>query len=246
MGVDSYLPRMTLPGAKVSQRCEWPLTAVLQPAIAESTPRTPSGQPGFAPGTNPLQAIQQELAEATGKPVTAAVAAKAVEPDEGQAEITDQPTTGSEVSHFHLTLFQPVAGMLVLNHAEGLENVHLRLLKNILFALGHRVDMVAPLDNFEWPPSGGAGPLSADRQAASETLNSLLEVYQQKYALDRLLVFGTELAAVIFQSGQDEELFSGVELHGMTVRVMPSFQQMVHDGRFKQQAWQQLKDLAVG
>jgi len=252
MGVDVYLPRVVLPGACPSVHIGEPafFSSELAPSPLSEAPHQPEAKPQPAGNASlKLAALQEELsagdsagrARTTEKSVEKHTVAENGQPVE--APVSD---IGPSVRPVNLALFQPVPGMMLVTSAAGMDNRHLRLLKNILRALNHRVDMLVPMDNFTWPPKNISAAIPVDQQAASETLCSLLEGYQKKLQLKVLLVFGSDPAELIAPTGgniAEGELFQNFELAGMQSIVLPGIEEMLTKARFKQQAWQQLQAL---
>jgi hypothetical protein len=244
MGVDLYQPRYALKGALPTSD-PWPQTG------GADTPQGPAdGKQDLAvqgkPVSKLLDELQQDLDGSTEKPARIA-------PDKVVAEekpSTVVPAAVEEVSYgvLHLSIFQPAPGLLMLNPAEGVHNEHLKLLRNILRALGRQVsDIPVPLDSFHWPPRGSGDMTGAfGVEAARETLHSLLEGYQQRYSIDVLVLMGESLQELLFpEKEQSGELFEAIDLHGMSVRAVPSLQHMLDHPMSKHQAWQVLKSLSL-
>ena len=77
---------------------------------------------------------------------------------------------------------------------------------------------------------------------------SLLEGFRARHQLKQMLVMGKTCGEFLFQTqgeGEDE-LFSGVEMQGMTVRHLPGLSEMLTKPVLKRDAWEQIRDLVQG
>lgn len=228
MGIESYVPRLALPGALPSVLCE--IEASPEVAVAESA----SGR----------DALKQLVAKpvVTQKPPAVPLPRNMVSP----AQVATQTTTQVSV-RFHWVIFQPTPATLLLVPSAHTDQNCLQLLKKILAAIGVAEPLVA-LENFVWPPVSASAPTQSilvnSLSDAKETLHALLEGYQLKQnniptAINHVLVFDENLG---------KTLFEGASIPGMQVRILPSLQLMLTSSpekvaELKQVAWQRLKDL---
>lgn len=251
LDVPVYIPRVGLPGAKPSVLCELPRgiqseTSVIfdaqndssiQDTVQNTAPTTKSQ------GSAQLAALQQEL---SGERKTsqinrnnqvnkvndnAAVEGSTERGFEKDGYIDTVSDSQNSMVHYHLALFQPLPGMMIISPSQGMDNRHLRLLKNILRAIQQPVDMLAPIDHFIWPPKNLPAIMGSDQTAALETLGSLLDGYRKKHQINTLLVLDEEIG----------QLISNFDLQVVEVVVLPSLNAMLSKARFKQQAWQKLQ-----
>lgn len=235
MGVQSYTPRVILPGALRSEQCEASeLFELSKPeAVAVSA-------------SDAFKQLQASLADVkTRNPVAI------------QSPTTPTVNTVPSLSvratqmsvRFHWVIFQPTQAVLLLIPSAHTDQKCMELLKKILSAIG----IVAPLtalENFVWPP---VLAVSSDRAVtmnslndAKETLSALLEGYQLKQKkspehLKQVLVFDENLG---------KTLFEGVDIPGLQLRILPSLQLMVTSSpekvkELKGVAWQRLVDLPL-
>jgi len=219
MGIDSYIPRRTLPGALPSVVFDWPESSVVPISRASDT---------AIADKHALQKLQQDLGALQRKGPAENKAKHTPAPHVAPAKIS---STAAGVLQFQLAIFQPAQDVLVLIPAQHTDAVHLQLLRNILLAISVKTDQLVPLDNFIWPPRvAGAVKINSALGAAQETLHSLLEGYQLKYHTKQVLVFAGALA---------EKLFP-VEAN---VLCLPDLQQMLEDGAYKKITWQKIRSL---
>jgi hypothetical protein len=225
MGIDSYVPRLTLPGALPSVLCE--VEEFGEVAMQEAVPG------------------RDALKQLVSQPV---VAQKPLAAPQRNTAAPAAIQTATQVSvRFHWVIFQPTPAVLLLLPSAHADQEGLQLLKKILVAI-NIADQLTPLENFIWPPVSSA-PSTVSKPVnslddAKKTLHALLEHYQlkqrhTKIAIDHVLVFDENLG---------KSLFEGVNILNMQIRILPSLQLMLNSApekitELKQATWQRLKDL---
>lgn len=228
MGVESYVPRLALPGALPSVLCEMQASPVIE--VAEDV----SGRDALKQLVTKPLAAQKPAAPASPRNVTPPVQA------------ATQTTTQVSV-RFHWVIFQPTPAMLLLVPSAHTDQNCLQLLKKILAAIGV-VGPLVQLENFVWPPvsaSVSARSIPANSLSdAKETLQALLEGYQLKQKTSQ----GTIDHVLVFDENLGKTLFEGFHIQDMQIRILPSLQLMLTSApekvaELKQAAWQRLKDL---
>lgn len=191
LGIDVYVPRMILPGARPSVACEWeaasePVAATgamaIAALVAEPAPPEPPAQAAPAAVRNRAPEIDLPAAPAPRRAIEPAAApAKAEAPAEA-TEAVPRIALGIAVGN----------GMLVIDDAPASpaeRGDFQRLLGNILFAL--RRDGVAPaLDVFLWPMSKQP-QLDRSAVAARETLAAHIQNQIDRHAVHCVLLLGS-------------------------------------------------------
>lgn len=178
LGVDMYVPKVILPGAKLSTACEWDV-ATLEAQVAaapviESIKTEVAAKPELAPARvavvdaekkSPRQSITQA---AIAQPTTAAVA----------------------VPKFALSVVLAANGILLIDDAPvsaAARGEYERLLGNFLTAVNKSGQF--SLDIFFWPMHKNA-QIVQDENAAKETLAAHLHKQIQQRALHTVLLLG--------------------------------------------------------
>ena len=237
MGIESYIPRIGLPGALPSVVCEMPVSDTIQ--------EQKSAPSENAAGKASLKELQSSLA--SQKPVNQKpVPPKPVVIPSQSAEVSAAASAQINV-RFHWTLFQPVSEMLLLVPIAHTDQYCIALLKKILSAIGVVEVSLVPIDNFVWPPSSGSslrGVAGNGLHDARETLQAFLEGYQLKQKSQQQMIHNV----LVFDGNLGKTLFEGVSFPDMQLRILPSLQLMLNStpekvAEAKQFTWQRLKDL---
>lgn len=228
MGVDSYVPRVVLPGARPSP--VQPLVAILPPV---ATPVAGDRQP------EALADLRRELGAARPAPATKPANTRRNAPV--AVAKTTVASSQDDISSFQLVIFHPIPALLLLVPQLHTDKAHLQLLGNILQAIDVRTAALVPKGNFAWPLPGArpGGPIGNDLASARETLESLLEGYRQKQGVQRVLVFSLQLGKLLFPATNDH----GVQSSPLMIQVVPGLKEMLEDSQQKKLAWQRLRPL---
>ncbi|HSB97830.1 MAG TPA: hypothetical protein VLC91_15325 [Spongiibacteraceae bacterium] len=187
LGIEVYVPRWVLPGAKPSQLCEWdflPTQASISPALVSIAAE---------PVTAAIPARQRALPEELRIDVTPRPAAKAVA-DIASADIASEIGNATAVvapPKIALSVVVGDGGILIVDDAPAttaLRADYLRLLSNILFAVCGR-NTQPTLDVFLWPLAKRP-QLDQSAEAARETLAAHIQKQIQQYAIHTVLLLG--------------------------------------------------------
>lgn len=190
MGVDSYFPRLTLPGAKPSVLCET-LPAVEELEVAVE----------LAPATEPVpqRATGQETLRALLPNVDIAAKTDAKKPAKALAA-TVAPK--AELLRFNLRFFQ-VPGLAMIVDASpdsAPEPAIQRFVANLLLALsdlneGWEGAIKANLQQhlFRWPVVGNA-QVDQGEQAAKEAVAASVLANRERHAIPLILLMGEQAA----------------------------------------------------
>ena len=193
LGIDVYVPRVILPGARPSTACEWEREAAFDVAGSRAAPTgaaavaalvgepAPQAAPAPESVTRPARSLAPEL------DVPAATAPR-------RAESTMPPVAKAEASDTAPRIALGIAvgsGILLVDDAPantGERGELQRLLANILFAL--RSDGAAPtLDVFVWPMLKQP-QLDHGAEAARETLAAHIQNQIERHAVHTVLLLG--------------------------------------------------------
>ena len=226
MGVDSYTPRVILPGAlpSVLDVIDNNETMELTETAQEVTSATVSGQ----------DVLKQLQAEITSPKAPVAKTA------------TVQKSASTQISvRFHWIIYQPISTMLLLLPSAHAEQNCMELLRKMMSAIDVNAPLV-PMENFVWPPvsNNASHRSSSSLEDARETLHALLEGYhlkqkKQQQPLRQVLVFDENLGRA---------LFDGITIADLEIRILPSLHLILTSSpekvaELKRLAWQRLKDL---
>lgn len=192
MGVDSYMPRLQLPGALPSALCVIPVAPV---AISEkpsgplaSPPHLPADSQGSAAA---MQALLGESSSARQEP--SAPVGRVVEAA-GEAGQSPVERSGQVTPHFALSIIRGAQLLVIDDGLQGAINPseYLQLLQNILFALGAGKQVLA-IDAFVWPMVKNS-QVDQSELAARQTLQAILA--KQIQQLDaRFVILMGDIAA---------------------------------------------------
>ena len=235
LGVDIYVPRVLLPGAKPALEPAWDPAALMPaPAVApvleaQSTAATVAP----APAQREAMALPMlDLPREGGRPAPVPRQHKAAEPSAPTA-----PT--APVIRFTLTVVQ-ADGVVIVDDAPagGGRADYQKLLANLLFALGHRPAALG-FDIFQWPPAVRMSRLDHSEAAARETFSAYLQKRLQNGGT--LLLLGESaghwVPAELRQQFTPAPLVCGVSLISLWT--------CLREPAAKRQLWQDLRPLAA-
>lgn len=231
LGVDIYVPRVVLPGAKPALEPAWDPAALMPAPAVAPVPKAPTAAP--APSQREAIALPTlDLPREGGRPAPEPRPTKAAEPSAPTA-----PTASA--TRFTLTVVQ-ADGVVILDDAPtgGGRADYQKLLANLLFALGHRPTALG-FDVFQWPPAVKMPQLDQGEDAARETLSA----YLQKRLLGggTLLLLGESASrwvpAELRQQLTPAPLICGVSLVSLWT--------CLREPTTKRQLWQDLRPLAA-
>lgn len=235
LGVDIYVPRVVLPGAKPALEPAWDPTALMPAPAVAPVPKAPTAASAVAPTPTQREAIALptlELPRAGGRSAPEPRPTKAVEPS-----ATTVPT--APATRFTLTVVQ-ADGVVILDDAPtgGGRADYQKLLANLLFALGHRPATLG-FDIFQWPPAVKMSQLDQGDDAARETLSAYLQKRLQGGGT--LLLLGESaghwVPAELRQQLTPAPLICGVSVVGLWT--------CLREPTAKRQLWKDLRPLAA-
>ena len=192
MGVESYLPRLLLPGARPSVLCELPDWASVSVQSAgqapagepvAAAPAAPVSQGATAPAGRSGAADIQQLLDGADVPKRAQRVASGV--------AVTQQRAAAEVPHFSLSLVRAGRVLLVDDGLSGEVDprAYLQLVHNLLFALGVAARELS-LDVFSWPLTRVRGHVDQSQTAAREALTAYLAKQLELCGGSYLLLMG--------------------------------------------------------
>lgn len=220
LGIDMYVPRVVLPGARVSPLCEWdelPLAEIAEPPVLPELPGNVLEQKRSAPPLTPVLDPSQKPTRAT--PIPPRETARVEHP----------------VPKFALSVVLAANGVLLIDDAPAsgaARNEYQRLLGNFLNAVNKDGQFV--LDLFVWPLRNSPA-IVQNEQAARETLAAHLHKQIQQRAIKTVLLLG-EAAQQWVQLDNSE----------LTCIRSNSLLGCLRDPSLKRQLWHDVRGLAAG
>jgi hypothetical protein len=274
LGIDSYFPRVRLPGAPESTACEWPRSwleafppgddkgegsglKTLQPdstapLALRSTekavnPASPSLGDSQHPGQTPeASAVKPETTHHTGvtKEAEESSRLKTVRPRAEQEEIRLQ---------LLCVRINPDLAMLnVMPHLgpQHLAQVHRNLLAGMLRSMSSSHEHMQVDDKpFRWPMVQG-GHVDNSRAAAAIALKAFLEQKQADWQFKSLLVMGENAVQSLFLSAAEEDgetssNRSTLETGQWQTIYCRSLDEYLQNPQLKKEVWSLLRKLSV-
>ncbi len=264
MGVDSYFPRFTLPGAAVSELCEIP-SEFLQSELAAVETAVITDDALNSVQADSISPVENSVATAAVKGSAgngSAAAMQALFADDNKrkeysadktlaatSSVEPVNTDGDIIPEFSLSI---IRGANILLVDEGLNgNVdqveYLTLLHNMLFALGAEVQQLS-IERFNWPMVKSA-QFDQTALAAKQTLQAFIAKQLSQLDSSYLLVMGesakTYLAAEL--TSDNEKLSHG---RFMSCKVLESQLICTHSAsamlinpELKREIWKDLQPL---
>lgn len=229
MGIQTYVPRVSLPGAKASP----------EPRLYRSIPANLSPMGLQAP---------IETAEKRSAPVVAAVPAAASQPAEtAPVQLPPQDTQAVHFAFAYVPVNEQLAVICELPWARSaiLSPSCSQLLADMLKAIGtpFEAERLSPMV-FSWPLAD-AGEMPQDAQTARDMLEGFLSRRLKLRAVPHLLVLAEQSAEFLFPAGGPLPA-SGLQAHprlAAQVLVTHSLHAMESVRDLKRSAWQALQPL---
>lgn len=243
MGVETFVPRWVLPGARVSLQCRLPVSAdadtrtpaasASQSAIAVSEKQS---KPARALVDSLLERVSPTSAEMPDKPSSSPNRAAPVLPGATQAEATQ-----TEVAAFSLAFWRVHPQVMVVDSRQPQVLPTEALLRALLSGLG----LTGALPRAEmqvWPMPG-----SSDKSwsAACEMMHAFLEGRLLSQPVSFLVVMGGDAAKAILGDAADQVVDGRVSLDNFAcdALVTPSLAELLLQPHLKARLWSLLKPL---
>ena len=231
LGVDNYVPRMILPGARLSTVCEWDVEA-LEAALLEP-------QPAAKSIARPLAALINDEAKAPPAVSLRERSTAPVQPAENEAQTAatsaDKPSaTSSVIPSFALGIALAANGVMLIDDAPAsaaARGAYERLLGAFLKAVNK--DSHFALDVFSWPLRKSPH-IAQDENAARETLAAHLQKQIQQRGLTTVLLLG-----------ETAQQWAPLENAGVRCIRSASLLACLQDASLKRQIWTDVRDLAA-
>jgi len=242
MGIDSYFPRLLLPGAPPPRRCEWPQAwkqqALPQP---EAVPEPVTGRQAV-PGEEPVVPPVAELA-----PSPRVVAPTSPVPEAPPAEPADTGTAGKTVeeARFQTVFIRINDDLCAINlmpyvGQRQLAGVHRALLGNMLSAAGINPESMQVDDApFRWPLTEGVR-MDSSKQAARAALTAYLEQKCAGRPFTQLLVMGELALSAMADEDAGQAFLQGQPWLTVFTR---SLDEILNRPQLKQEVWLRLRTL---
>lgn len=243
MGVDSYQPRLVLPGALPSKLCELP-SELLPEMLRESSVASPVEIPSDEVIPSSInKANFSDAAKLALEAVKPTSASPVMTTKEAIQQVEKKPSEKTVAPHFSLSI---IRGENILIIDKGLPgninpNEYLQLLQNMLFALGAGKQKMA-IDAFVWPMVK-SNTVDQSEVAARQTLEAFLAKQIEQLGAKYLLLMGDDSAHYI--STQPLPVGQLVEQSNLGVKVIQTFSasDMLQNTLLKRDVWQHLQPL---
>lgn len=237
LGVDTYMPRYTLPLGGDSRLC-MPVPVVRRVAVSEGPAPVVDGA---------VESSSSAMVQALLEPAQAAPANDGVKDNPSLpnpvADFTE-PSAVSAVS-FSLSIWVVSECLIVDSRRQGSGLPTDALLANMVRAMGWQVSGAAEV--FRWPME--EMPTLVDAASAKDVLQSLFDVKVETAAVSRCLLMGED--ALNYCSNADgfaNHLGGAVDTlyEGLQACVIPSLESMLMDPKQKAIAWKALQQWVQG
>lgn len=185
MGVESLIPRLQLPGAKPSTRCEW-----LSETPLEAVVNVSAGGPVAGPGG--ASAVAQSGAAAARDLLRDGPPSTRREVAESAGSGPDTARAAQSIARFSLTLVRAGRVLLVDEGLSGDSDPqhYLRFVSNILYAVG-LADVPLSVESFIWPlPRVRGDHVDRSEAAARQALAAYLSKQLEHSGAGYLLLMG--------------------------------------------------------
>lgn len=266
MGIDSYYPKLLLPGAKASELCEMSVTTA-NPVIDASmesarlavpevgTENTNSVGAVVLPGRSKSSEVLHALFEDSSRPKVQREmqsvnddVAKAIEGVVKNATQAAGPNAAmknstTENPQFSLTI---IRGANILLIDEGLNSTvdsleYLQLITNILFAVGAKVQQLT-LGSFNWPMVRNK-QIDQSGLAAKQTLEAFLRKQVSHLSLSYIVVLGETAKTYLCEQSSLNGKFIAHEELSVELICTHSATQMMNEASVKKSVWSDLQPL---
>ena len=257
-GIDQYIPRRVLPGARPSLQLPDEALRSLE-KVAKVVPakeqqespvkrREASDQAPVMLSNEPEQSKSSlPTAELTRIPQkTAQVASPTPTPT---SAITNSPTTSSQTTaplRFLLNIWRVAEDCLVIDSRQPATALPTdRLLQNILRAIGYPMVQLPESEIIRWPIFS-QDPMANDEEQARAMVQAFISAQDSKAALAKIILMGEEATRFALEKSEQtfDQLSGQVHSHKLwqaRIAVTPSLHSMLHEPITKALAWQVLQ-----
>lgn len=238
LGIDSFAPRVVLPGAPASQLCELPEYELEEPAPQPAPASTPEPTP-------------QRAAPAAAESVGQVLKDMGTEPARASAPVRPEvPTRREPISQIHLHIWHPASDLMVIDQSDpGQALPTHQLLQNILRVCRGPDYRVDDGHSTHWPMNSQLAEFYTKEDLRVELQAWLATEIQQKTGADIWLM--GEAAARYFLPSQTayntvcyERTALDLGEHDVPgqprARVLPSLAELLTDPRLKAHLWKAL------
>lgn len=217
MGIDSFVPRSPLPGAKPS--------TVLKLIPASPQQNDSESDSNIAPTARAGQSTVDELKQSIG--IESGLAPRPIEPSKQQAVVADKPKGALQFS----LIMVRFGGMLWVDSlplGRGVDRDYVRLIVAISRALGRDGEQ-PEYSVFEWPLVKNR-QIDQGEDAAREAVEEFVGRQLKDNAIKQLIVLGEQ--PIKHDSHSTETVYSSVSVWSL-----------LQNSELKRAAWQELKPL---
>jgi hypothetical protein len=235
MGMDLYVPRISLPGAKNSILVE-PLSPIPESnVLGVATSGADKGE--ISTPTSPAQVLEIESTPKTRKAVS-------------QSAISAQATSVPVPSlRFQLRAWRVEKDLLVVDSRD--REVALpteTLLRNMMAALGYKTDDIGKSETLRWPFVDSKKISQSDPaqevEDARAMVRAFIEAQHQKHQFPRILLLGATATKFALPDLADAGLWKNFPVfeHCQGI-VLPSLAELLRDPSLKKNTWHAIRHL---
>lgn len=246
LGIDSYFPRRSLPGAPESRQCEWP--AAWQ-VLKEKSQETHSQKIGAKPESESAPETKPAVSKAAPKTTSTPTTREMEEAVEDSTANGESKVNAGEECRLKLACIKVNPSLAIINAmphmGQGqLQAQHRHLLANALKASGIQSDEIAMDDKpFHWPMMQGQQSDNS-RAAAAAALTGYLQQKFTDWQFKTLLIMGEQAIVHVFEEDvEDNEKSASLEGHGWSCVFTRSLDEFFHNPLLKKELWAVLKNI---
>ncbi len=267
MGIQSYFPRVVLPGAKPSSQYDFdevdnqnnlaadgrePLSKATdpgQPAAPAESSVLDEIRAGVSAGKGPsrkaadkvtAKADREEVATLSGPPAEEGIAANSLD---SQNPVGEDAELRFSLNYFRITPTLALINEVPHQHSSAQDAQTMALMQAILLALSIDVQ-VADLraENFSWPLSDDHGAESKSPQLAAKALSGFVQMRQHRDQFGDLLVFAGRAEELMLGDDSSRRDFRSA-CGNFNITVSKSLQSMLVHPALKKDVWKDLQPL---
>lgn len=254
MGIQSYFPRVPVPGAKVSP--EYVLDTPVHSVVINASGKQPAGkmQPAYHLPPAALK-VSNEQRRPTGRITAKVDLNQTPAPVEAAATTPSSiPSAAANQLRFRLHYYRISNALAVIDEVpyqqqEKTSDAVMSLLLAIMQALGeHPGSAVVKADQFDWPLESGIEVKGNPVLAAQQALHGYIAMRKQRDGFQQLLVFSSQLPTLLLEdqagvgknSGKFDQFAASGNYH---ITVTHSLQSLLAHPILKRETWEHLQPL---
>lgn len=259
MGVESFVPRLTLPGAAVSPQLAWPTEAIADATLPEATTDT-SARTKTIPVIRPLVDSASESDKLSAELQTFSADGllsdsaldNALDSALNKTVVsqTDKDASEATVPTFQLSMTTFRSGILAIDSVDNIPVSYQpfcqRLLADIVFAFGASMASYQVAEAFNWPMVRNS-QIDQSASVAVASVNAFIAAKAERYPLRAVLVFGETTCQYLFPHASYHELLGTsqrLDKLSLEVLVTHSLYELLTNPLLKRETWRHLQPLA--